>query len=103
MERGRRLRFALKTGEGLGVAGNVFGKKFKSDEAVQARVLRFVNHAHPATAEFPDDLIVGDDPVDHGRFRVDSSSGGGRAESMKGCMQFGLRVGPVEREILPFA
>jgi hypothetical protein len=81
VERGRRLRFALKTDEGLGVAGNVFGKKFKSDEAVQARVLRFVNHVHAATAEFLDDLIVGDDPVDHERFEsIHLLEGDGRSQ-----------------------
>jgi hypothetical protein len=46
---------------------------------MQASVLRFVDHAHTAAANFVDDLIVGNDPVDHERgvhFRVDPSYGG---------------------------
>ena len=67
VQRGRRLRFALKAGKSLRVAGNIFGQKLKRDESVQACVLRFVDHAHATSAKFLDDLIVGDDPVDHER------------------------------------
>ena len=48
----RRLGFAAEAAESRGIAGNVFGKEFQCDKAVQARVFSFVNHAHPATAEF---------------------------------------------------
>jgi hypothetical protein len=59
------LGFALKTGEGLRVAGNVFGQKFKSDKSVQECVFSFVNHANATPAKFLDDLIVGNGPADH--------------------------------------
>ena len=54
-----------KTGERLRVAGNLFGQEFEGDEAMQARVFRFVDHAHPAAAELLDDAIMRDGPPDH--------------------------------------
>jgi hypothetical protein len=34
---------------------------------MQARVFRFVDHAHPATAKFLNDAVVGDGLVDHSK------------------------------------
>ena len=59
------LGFALKAGERLRIAGYFIGKEFQGDEAMQARVFGFVNHAHAAAAEFLDDAIVGDGLADH--------------------------------------
>ena len=59
IERGGGFGFALKTCQGLGIFGEFAGKKFKSDETVQAGVLGFINHAHSATTQFFDDAVVG--------------------------------------------
>ena len=44
------LGFSLKTGEHMGIVGNVFGQEFKSNETMQARVLGLVDHTHPTAA-----------------------------------------------------
>ena len=77
---GRRLGFALKTGERLRVAGNFFREEFQGDETMQAGVFGFVNHAHAAAAEFFHDAVVRNGLVNHRelrRLRVASSYGGG--------------------------
>jgi hypothetical protein len=61
----RRLSFALEACQCLRVAGNVVGQELESDEAVQARVFRFINHAHATAAKFFDNAIVGNDLADH--------------------------------------
>ena len=65
IQRGRGLRFALKAGQRLRIAGNVFGQELQGDEAVQPRVLGLVNHAHPAAAQLLDDAVVRDGLADH--------------------------------------
>ncbi len=60
-----RLRFALETGEGLRVAGNVIGQEFQSDETVQAGVFGLVDHTHAAAAELFDNAVVRDGLADH--------------------------------------
>jgi len=67
VQRGGGLRFALEASEGLLVARNFGGKKFQRDEAVQARVFRFVNHAHAAAAEAFYDTVMGDCLADQRR------------------------------------
>src|SRR5271165_1548716 len=59
------LRLAAKTAQRSGVADHVIGKKFKCDEAVQARVFGFVNDAHASAAEFLDHFVVRDVLPDH--------------------------------------
>jgi hypothetical protein len=56
--RGSGLRFALKAGQCLRVAGNIFRKKFERHKAVQPRIFGLVDHTHPAAAEFLDDPVV---------------------------------------------
>ena len=66
VQRGRGLRFALKTVERLRIARDIFGQEFQRDEAVQARVLGLVDDAHAAAAELFDDAVVRDglaDPI----------------------------------------
>ncbi len=42
------------------------GREFQRDAAAQARVLRFVNHAHATTAQFFQDAVVGNAATDDG-------------------------------------
>ena len=66
VQRRRGLGFALKAGEGLRVAGNIFRQELQGDEAMQPRVFGFVNHAHPAAAELLDDAVMRNGLADHG-------------------------------------
>ena len=70
IERGGGLGFALKTGEPLGIAGDIFGQEFQGDKAMEAGVFGFVNHAHASAAEFLEDAVVRDGLVDHRRTGV---------------------------------
>ena len=67
VQRGGGLGFALETAQRLRVSGDVVGKKFQRDEAVQARVFGLVDNAHAAAAELFDDAVVRDGLADHGR------------------------------------
>ncbi len=62
---GRSLGFALKSGQDLGIAGDIFGEKFQGNEAMEARVLSFVNDSHAATAELFGDPVVRDGLTNH--------------------------------------
>ena len=59
--------FALKAAEGLGVASNVFGKKFQGDEAMETGIFRLVDHAHAAATEPFDDAVMGNRLTDEVR------------------------------------
>src|SRR5208283_4764363 len=62
---GGRLRFALKSSEGLRVSGHILGEKFQGDKPVKARVLGLVDNAHAAAAKFLDDPVVRNGLPDH--------------------------------------
>jgi len=64
IEGGSGLGFALKTGKGALVSDDGEGKKLERDEAMEASVLRFVDDAHAASADFFDDAVVGDGLAD---------------------------------------
>src|SRR5580692_5583997 len=53
--------------KGLWVFRQVIRKEFQSNEAAELGVLSFIDHAHPATAKFFKDAVVGnclpDEPV----------------------------------------
>jgi hypothetical protein len=66
IQSGRGLGFPLKADQRLRIAGNFFGQEFESDEAVQPRVLCFVNDTHAAAAEFLEDEVVRDGFANHG-------------------------------------
>jgi hypothetical protein len=59
------LRFALKAGEGLGIAGNVIGQELEGYEAMQASVFGFVDNTHATAAQLFDDAVVRDGLTDH--------------------------------------
>jgi hypothetical protein len=58
IESGSSAGFALEAFDGQAIGGHVFWKKLESDEAVEARVLGFVDDAHAAPAEFFYDAIM---------------------------------------------
>src|SRR5882762_364067 len=58
IQSGGGLGLALEAGESLRIASDFRREEFKGHEAVQLGVFRFVDHAHPATAQFFEDVIV---------------------------------------------
>ena len=56
-ERGDGLGLALESGERFGVAGELVGQDLDRDVALQPRVARPVDLAHPARAERGEDLV----------------------------------------------
>ena len=54
------LRFALKPGECLRVIDNLGRQELERDKAAKARVFRFENDAHAATAELFNDAVMRD-------------------------------------------
>jgi hypothetical protein len=70
IQRGRGLRFALKTGQRLRIAGNFFGQELESDETMQPCVLGFVDHTHAPATKFFDDAIVRDGLANHRKRRL---------------------------------
>ena len=67
VQRRGSARLTLKPLDRLGIAGEAFGQEFQGDETAELGVLRFVDHAHAATAEFFHDSVVRDGPTDQVR------------------------------------
>src|ERR1019366_4150744 len=61
------LRFALKTGQCLRIAGNVFRQESKRDKTMKPPVLGFVDHPHAPAPEFLDNAVMRDGLADHWR------------------------------------
>jgi len=78
VESGGGFGFAAEALEGLAVGGEFFGEKFEGDEAIEAGVLRFVNHTHTATAEAFENAVVGDSSADE-------VAGVGHVAAILGC------------------
>src|SRR5208282_3534351 len=57
--------FAAESFESRGIFRDVAGKKLQRDEAAEIHVLGFVDHTHPAAAQFLDDAIVRDGLSNH--------------------------------------
>ena len=66
VQRGSRLRLALKAAERLGILGHFIGQKFERDKTMQPRVFGFVNHTHAAAAQLLDNAVVRNGLSDHG-------------------------------------
>ena len=60
VESGGGFGFAAKAAERLRIFGEVVGKKFQGDEAVEAGVLSFVDDSHASAAEHLEDAVVGE-------------------------------------------
>ncbi len=58
IQRGGGFSFAMKARERLRIAGDIFGKKFQRDIAMQASVFGFVHHAHAAIPDFGEDAVM---------------------------------------------
>ena len=89
IQRGRGLGFAAKTFEGLAVLGQIFGKKLEGDEAAEARVFGFVDHAHAAATELFDDPVVRDGLIE--QVRVAPPQGSSHAKARRGGSQRACR------------
>src|ERR1700747_518592 len=59
IQRGGGLRFALEAGESLRIASDFGREELEGHEAVELGVLGLVDDAHPAAAQFFEDVIVG--------------------------------------------
>src|SRR5580693_3301337 len=55
---GSRLRFALKTGQGLEILGHIIGQEFQRYKSVKASVLSSKHHTHATATDFFEDAIV---------------------------------------------
>ena len=64
VEGGSGTSFAAETLQSLRVLGYVIQQEFQRDEAPKLGVLGLVDDAHPATAEFLDDAVVGNGLTD---------------------------------------
>jgi hypothetical protein len=60
------LRLALEAGPPFRVGGRVLGEDLEGDVALQLRIVRAIDLAHPAFAEFREDLIGAEPLPDHG-------------------------------------
>ena len=60
-----KRKAAREPGQSLGVPGNVIGQELQGHKAVQLDVLRLIDDAHSAAAEFLDDPVVRDVLADH--------------------------------------
>ena len=58
VESGGGFGFAAKAAERLGIFGEIVGEKFQSYEAVEARVLGFVDDSHASAAEHLEHAVV---------------------------------------------
>ena len=57
---GSGASLALKTTQGLRIAGEGIRQEFERDKAVQARIFGFIDHAHPSSAQLFDNAVMGD-------------------------------------------
>ena len=94
------LSFSFETVQSLRVFGDVIGQELQGDKAAQLEVFSFVDHAHPATAKFLEDAVVGNRLADQGKGLPVCAPcyGAGCGESMRyGCMhaEFGIKGKPV--------
>ncbi|HUI77606.1 MAG TPA: hypothetical protein VLY24_06805 [Bryobacteraceae bacterium] len=62
---GSGLSFALKPGQRIAIAGDLFGQELQGHEAAQAGVFGFVDNAHSAAAQLFNDAVVRNCLTDH--------------------------------------
>src|SRR4029077_7722483 len=74
-----RLCLAPESGQSLCIPGYLIGQKLQSHKAMQPRILGFVDHTHPTTAELLNDAVVRDGLADHAQ----ECYGGSISKSMK--------------------
>jgi len=60
IERGSRLRFLLKTPQGLQVSRQKIRQQLESDRAAKLEIFRLVDHPHPATTKRFENSVVKD-------------------------------------------
>ena len=57
VQRGERLRLALEPGDPVRIGGERVGQDLDGDVAIEPRVTRPIDFAHPAGAKGGDDLV----------------------------------------------
>src|SRR5579862_7733711 len=68
MVQGRsRLGFPLKTGQGLGISGNILWEELEGDKAVQPGIFSLINDAHAAATDLLNDAVMRDGAAYHWR------------------------------------
>ena len=60
LERGKRLRLTLEPSKTLGIGGDGVRQEFHGDVAVEPRVARTVDLAHPSRSERGNDFVRAD-------------------------------------------
>ena len=65
VQRRRRSGFAKESGLGVFRAECLGGKKFQSDQPLEAQILGFIDNPHPAFPELFEDLVMGNGLPDH--------------------------------------
>ena len=66
VQRGSRLRLALKAAERRGILGHFIGQKLQCDKPPQPRVFGLVDHAHAAAAQLLQNAVMRNGLSDHG-------------------------------------
>jgi hypothetical protein len=63
----RSPSFAAEAFERLRVVRNIIGQEFEGDKTSEFEILGLVNHAHAASAQFFEDVVVRNGLADHRR------------------------------------
>ena len=67
IQSGSCMRFATKTFQCHGILRHILGQEFQRHRTLQPRVVRLINHTHPAGTEFLQNAIVRNGSVNHER------------------------------------
>jgi hypothetical protein len=65
IQRGCGLGLALETAEGLGIVGEIVGKKLQGHVAAELEVFCFIDDTHPAATQLLHNAVVRDGLADH--------------------------------------
>src|ERR1700722_4421413 len=60
IQRGGCAGFPAEALQGLGILGQIFGKKFKRDIPAEIYVFRFIDHTHTTASKLRNDAVVRD-------------------------------------------
>src|ERR1700746_1714547 len=65
VQSGSSLCLTVEAAQSLRVRRETIGKELQGYEAVQLDIFRFINHAHPTTAQLPQNAVVRDGLTNH--------------------------------------
>ena len=83
IQRRRGARLAAESGQGLGIVGEVRRQELQRDEALQPRILGFVDDAHSAAAQLLGDAVVRDGLTDQRSRQLSEVSSRGASASAR--------------------